>query len=45
MPISIVVAGIYDTITNFLELIGYWISAFIAFIILEPLVIQQSCGV
>jgi len=40
IPISIIGAHrFYDTITNFLGLIGYWASAFIAIIILEHLVI------
>jgi hypothetical protein len=43
IPISIVGAHrFYDTITNFLGLIGYWASAFIAIIILEHLVIRHN---
>ncbi|EDR02133.1 cytosine-purine permease [Laccaria bicolor S238N-H82] len=43
IPISIVGAHrFYDTITNFLGLIGYWASAFIAIIILEHLVIRHD---
>ncbi|EDR06733.1 cytosine-purine permease [Laccaria bicolor S238N-H82] len=43
IPISIVGAHrFYDTITNFLGLIGYWASAFIAIIILEHLLIRHN---
>ncbi|EDQ98144.1 NCS cytosine-purine permease [Laccaria bicolor S238N-H82] len=43
IPISIVGAHrFYDTIINFLGLIGYWASAFIAIIILEHLVIRHN---
>ena len=43
--ISISIIGthrFYDTITNFLGLIGYWASAFIAIIILEHPVIRHN---
>ena len=43
--ISISIIGthrFYDTITNFLALIGYWASAFIAIVILEYPVIRHN---
>ncbi|KAF8991745.1 cytosine-purine permease [Cyathus striatus] len=43
VPLSIVGAHrFYDTIVNFLSLIGYWVSAFVAIILLEHFVIKRN---
>ncbi|KAI0797398.1 cytosine-purine permease [Irpex lacteus] len=44
IPLSIVGAtAFYDTLTNFLGLIGYWASAFAAVILVEHFVIRKGC--
>ena len=43
IPVSIVGAHkFYDTLTNFLGLIGYWASAFGAVVLVEHLIVRRG---